>query len=428
VTRERRLARRRPLAAAALAAVALIAGCGGHARRHPTPTPSPRASEQGARPPSPAGEVEALLARRARALQAGDAAALAATSVGRQRARDRRAARRAGALRLRDVNVTADPVAGRAGRLTEHLTYGLAGAAGTFGATRDIRAVRTAAGWRIASERPQGGRDRAPWDVTAFRRVRTRHFLLLVPPGVPAAGLAAALETGRRQVAAALPGVRVPDHLAVLVAASADQARALTRRIQGIESLAAVAEAIVRVRGPAERVSQVAGQRLIVIWPEFAAQGAVDRQRVVTHELTHAALAARTSGRTPSWLVEGVALFASDDRRAGETGRLLAGAQPAGGGREAALGASSLTALARPTAIGRLTGIAQAAAYGYASAAAFAIAQRFGREGLMRLYDAFNDPALRGPHLQARAIRKALHEPEARLAAQIRDYALGHAG
>jgi hypothetical protein len=323
------------------------------------------------------------------------------------------------------VGVTA---AGRPGRLTEHLTYGLAGAAGRFAVTRSVRAVRTAAGWRIASERPKGGRDRAPWDIAAYRRVRTRHFVLLVPPGVPAGELAGALATGRRQVSAALPGVKVPDHLAVLVAASVEDARALTRQIRGVESLAAISEAIVRVRGPAQQVSQVAGQRLIVVWPEFAAQAPADRQRVVTHELTHAAMAARTSGRTPSWLIEGVALYASDDQRAGETGALLAGAQPAGGGREAALGASSLTALARPTAIGRLTGIAQAAAYGYASTAAFAIAARFGRAGLMRLFDAFNDPSLRGPHLQAQAIRHALHEREPALAAQIRDYALARAG
>jgi hypothetical protein len=413
----------------ALAVIALLAaGCGGsHARRHVTPTPSPRASEQGGQP-ARVGQVEALLFRRARALQAGDAAALAATSVGRQRTRDRRAARRARALDLRDVTVNAEPAGGAVGRLRERLTYGLTGAAGTFAVTRAVRVVHTSGGWRIASERPQGGRDRAPWDLTAFRRVRTRHFLLLVPPGVPAGGLAAALATGRRQVAAALPGVRVPDHLAVVVAASVDDARALTRQIRGVESLAAIAEAIVRVRGPAQRVSQVAGQRLIVVWPEFAAQGPTERQRVVTHELTHAALAASTSGRTPSWLVEGVALYASGDQRAGETGSLLAGAEPAGGGREDALGASSLTALARPTAIGRLIGIAQAAAYGYASTAAFAIAARFGRAGLMRLYDAFNDPSLRGPHLQARAIQHALHEPQSALAAQIRDYALARGG
>jgi hypothetical protein len=99
--------------------------------------------------------------------------------------------------------------------------------------------------------------------------------------------------------------------------------------------------------------------------------------------------------------------------------------------RRAAGQAATLTALARPEAIARRTGVAQAAAYAYASAAAFAIADSFGRAGLLRLYDEFSDPALPGrpgPRLQARAIRRALHETQSALAAQIRRYALARAG
>jgi hypothetical protein len=399
------------------------AGCGGgHAHRRATPTPTTRAA--GALP-SAAQQLESLLIRRAQALQAGDARGLAATSVGAQRARDRRAARRARALRLRAVSM----VETAPGRI--RLTYGLAGAAGTFIATRVVRAVRRAGGWRIASERPAGNRDRLPWDVATFRRHAGRHFVLLTPGHLAAPGLVTALGQGRRRLASALPGVRVPDHLAVLVAATAAQARQLTREIRGVESLAAIAEAIVRVRGPAQRVSQVAGQRLIVIWSDFARLDPVDRRRVVTHELTHAALAGRTSGRTPAWLVEGVALYASADQRADEAGALLGGRQLAGvgaAGHRAAVRAASLTALAGPNAIARRTGIAQAAAYAYASTAAFAIADRFGRAGLLRLYAEFSDPAVRGPHVQAHAIRRALHESQSALAAQIRRYALAHAG
>ena len=412
--------RRRAVALLALA----VAGCGGHAHRHPTPTPA----AHGASRPSPAAQLQALLNRRARALQAGDPSALAATSVGAQRAWDRRAARRAHALRLRAVSI----VALSAGRV--RLTYGLAGTAGTFTATRAVRAVRRAGGLRIAAERPAGARDRLPWDIATFQRHQTRHFVILASAGVRATGLAAALAIGRRQVTTALPGVQVPDRLAVFVAASAGQARLLTRAIRGVESLAAIAEAIVRVRGPAQRVFQVAGQRLIVIWPDYARLDATDRQRVVTHELTHAATARRTSGRTPAWLVEGIALYASGDERADEAGELLSGRRLAGvdaAGRRAAVQAATLTALAKPDAIARRTGVPQAAAYAYASAAAFAIANRFGRAGLLRLYDEFSDPALPGrpgARLQARAIRRALHETQAALAAQIRRYALARAG
>jgi hypothetical protein len=418
---------RRP--AVALLALA-VAGCGGHGHRHPTPTPS---AHRAGRLSAPA-QLQALLARRARALQAGDPSALTATSVGAQRARDRRAARRARTLRLRAVSIV--PLApGRVGgdaglSVRVRLTYGLAGAAGTFTATR---ALRVAHG-RISSERPAGARDRLPWDIATFQRRQLHHFLILTPAGLSASGLDAALATGRRQLSSALPGVRVPDRLAVFVAASASQAQLLTRAIRGVESLAAIAEAIVRVRGPAQQVSQVAGQRLIVIWPDYARLDATDRQRVVAHELTHAATARRTSGRTPAWLVEGIALYASGDERADEAGDLLAGRQLAGvgePGRRAAVGAASLTALARPDAIARRAGVAQAAAYAYASASVFAIAARFGRAGLLRLYDEFSDPALPGrpgPRLQASAIRRALHETQSALSAQIRRYALARAG
>jgi hypothetical protein len=113
---------------------------------------------------------------------------------------------------------------------------------------------------------------------------------------------------------------------------------------------------------------------------------------VITHELTHAALADSTSGRTPAWLAEGVALYVSGDRR-------LAPPEP------------NLAALSRPNAIALLTGEEQATAYSASSAAAFAIAERFGRRRLLALYDAFSEPSLRGDpgrRLVNRALRREL--------------------
>jgi hypothetical protein len=109
----------------------------------------------------------------------------------------------------------------------------------------------------------------------------------------------------------------------------------------------------------------------------------------VTHELTHAALTGSTSGRTPAWLTEGVALYVSGDRRPAPPN-------------------VDLAALAEPDSIARLTGDAQANAYSASSAAAFAIADRFGTERLLTLYDAFNDPKLRGPRIVDRALRREL--------------------
>ena len=114
------------------------------------------------------------------------------------------------------------------------------------------------------------------------------------------------------------------------------------------------------------------------MWQAFGGLGPEERAKVVTHELTHAALAGSTSGRTPAWLGEGVALYVvrrpARPRRRARTSR----------------------ALSRPDAIARLAGTAQGDAYATSSAAAFAIADRFGRRALLRLYDAFNDPSLRG--------------------------------
>ena len=87
--------------------------------------------------------------------------------------------------------------------------------------------------------------------------------------------------------------------------------------------------------------------------------------------------------------MEGVALYVSGDRRVGEAARCVAG--DAGGVSRRAL---TLTGLSAPGAIGRLGGEGQSAAYAYSSAAAFYIAERFGRKRFLRLYDAFNDPAL----------------------------------
>ena len=94
--------------------------------------------------------------------------------------------------------------------------------------------------------------------------------------------------------------------------------------------------------------------------------------------MTHTALDPDTSGRTPAWLVEGVAMYVSNDDRRAE-----------------ARGGPSLRELCRPNSIYRAARAAiRRAAYAVSSAAAEAIAARHGSKGLFDVYDAFNDSTI----------------------------------
>jgi hypothetical protein len=153
---------------------------------------------------------------------------------------------------------------------------------------------------------------------------------------------------------------------------------------------------------------------------------------VIAHELTHAALARRTSGRVPAWLVEGIAMYASGDERSANAGALLAGGRlKAAGEQTAAERELSLARLARPDAMNRLAPIPLAVAYSFASAAAFAIAADHGRSALLRVYDAFGDERIHGrpgPRLDDRVMRRVLHESLRSVQADASAFARAHAG
>jgi hypothetical protein len=270
------------------------------------------------------------------------------------------------------------------------LAYGIAGIRGSFRSTRRVDAVRVGRRWRIARE--HGGRGVPPWEAGPFADRRTRHFVVLSPPASAVDDLLASLESGYATIRRVLARGRLRRRYLVVVAGDASQARALTTEIRGVETLAAISDAAIDESGPERRTVGVLSLRLIVVLPAFTALDPDGRLRVITHELTHAALTGSTSGRTPAWLVEGVALYVSGDRRPAPPG-------------------ADLGALSAPDAIARATGDAQAAAYATSSAAAFAIADRFGARRLLKLYDAFNDPALVGKpgrRLVARAVRREL--------------------
>ena len=406
-----------PLAVLAVA----LAGCslGGDDKPPAKPEP-PTARVTGG--PARGGDATALgrlLARRSAALQRGDASTYAATATGGQRARDRRTARRVRGLRLRDVDLAIVSIDLRGTRATVRAIsrYGIRGVAGRFAADRRLAAVCSKAGWRISAETSR--RERHPWELGPVAERRSRHFVVLAPRSVDVAGggLLDALEAGYARMGEVLKRPRLQRRYLVVVADGPAQARALTERISGVAGLAAISDTEVREDGAARRVLAVDSQRLFVVWSAFSVLDPGARLSVVTHELTHAALAKVTSGRTPAWLLEGVALYVSEDRRADSAARLLASADPA------ARRAMSLRALSHPDAISRLSGAAQEAAYAYSSAAAFYIVDRFGRQRYLDLYDAFNDATLRGragASLTDRAVGSVLRIPLTRLERELR--------
>ena len=154
-------------------------------------------------------------------------------------------------------------------------------------------------------------------------------------------------------------------------------------------------------RRPGAAGDRCSRQRLLVAVAGLRpALGVDERRRVVAHELTHAALAGATSGRTPAWLVEGIALYVSGDQRAGRGGRRCCSGAPARGRRRSSArpsGRSRWRARA-PNAIDAAGGRPAAPwRYAYASAAALRDRrQHGGRRALLRLYDAFGDPRLPG--------------------------------
>jgi hypothetical protein len=168
-----------------------------------------------------------------------------------------------------------------------------------------------------------------------------------------------------------------------------------------------------------------------VFWRSYGDRPTQERRMVIAHELTHAALARRTTGRTPAWLVEGIAMYASGDERAGDAGALLAGARLRDASQQPAVNrVLTLAHLARPGAMNRLSTIPLAVAYSFSSAAAYAIAARHGRAGLLRLYNAFNDASIHGhagARLDNRVLRHALHESLRSVQAEAEAFARAHA-
>ena len=378
--------------AAALVAVARWRRPGAGAANQPAARPRPRPARRPPGPPRPKAtspRSSGCCAAAPPRSPPGRPRAYAATATGPQRDRDREAARNARGLGLRDVELAVDSadVSGRGATLRVRSLYGVRGVRGRFGTARRVDARRTPAGWRVRAESSR--RERHPWEVgpvagaalAALRRARAG-------ARSSSARCSTRSRAATRAWATVLRRPRLRRRYLVVVAGGTQAARSLTERIRGVESLAAISDTEVQEAGAAQRVSAVVSQRLVVVWPPFSTLDADGQQRVVTHELTHAALAGVTSGRTPAWLIEGVGalrLRGPPRRRGGERhDASAASARDAHAPLEARRDRAAAAATARrpptPTRRRRRSTSSSASA-----------AQRF-----LRLYDAFNDEGLPG--------------------------------
>jgi len=395
--------------------ILVTAGCGGTGAGAPAVTPAPRSkpAETTGRPPDDAGAIEALLRQRALALERRDVAALTGTAAGPQRDRDRRAVRWTAQLSRLRVRVVSDEldITGDDARIAQTLSYRVRGMSRPFLTARRLTARRTSAGWRVT--RDAARREPLPWEVAPFKATRANHLVLLSPPGVDAARLRSGLSGAYRELESALPQRELPRSVLVIAARDASQAGQLAGRIA--RGVVALANASVQFGPkPALAVERVLAERMIVIDARWSGLPASERQSALVHELTHTALNTATSGRTPPWLAEAVALHLSGDDRAAEA-RLRA----AGAGAGAGVG---LRELCRPNSILKLDGREQGAAYAASSGAAEVIVARRGTKGLLRLYGAFNDPAIDGRTCVAttdQALRRTLDMSLAELEAAV---------
>jgi hypothetical protein len=388
--------------------ILVAAGCGGggDAKEPHEPKPAPGAQrainepDASARPPDDAADIEELLGERARALEAEDVLALSATATGRQRERDRRSARRAKRLAIDRVRFVADDLqtSGARAEASVTMSYRVRGMSRTFHTERKLVARKESVGWRVT--RDVARHEPLPWDVASFKATRLPHVVLLTPPGVEVGPLRDGLADAYREIRRNLPARDLPRSVLVIGARDAAQAERLAGRIaRGVVAIANVSVGF--GPRPAQRVERVFAQRMIVIDSRWRALPAVERQAALVHEMTHTALDADTSGRTPPWLAEGVALHVSGDDRS-EEARLRA---------SGAADSVKLRRLCKPKSIFRLTGRKQRAAYAASSGAAEAIVARHGTQALFRLYDAFNDSTIKGRTCVAttdRALRRTL--------------------
>lgn len=301
--------RRGLLAALSVVAVALVAACG-------SAVPTAAGGRAGPVPATGASEVAAAVGRvgelRDAALRSNDQAAFLATGGA--------ATVFTVMTRMQVSGYAATPAGTPTGvegarpgwRLPVRLTYRIGGVAGTQDNLVDWTLTLDSGRWQVRSE--GAGQDLPAWDLPGATVSRLDAVVLVSDlGGAELTTVTTAVTTARAQVARLLGPVP-----AVLVVAPAS--RQDYEQVTG-ESLSAGA-----VAGVAEPSSSsgATGDVVVLVPRTLSHLSDVGLVAVAAHELTHATMAARSGGRVPDWLAEGMAQQVAYDGIPIATGRLAA--------------------------------------------------------------------------------------------------------
>lgn len=408
--------RRPAVALIALGSVlSMTAGIGWAATHTDPPTARAQTSIDGPVIPDTQA-VEAILAGRARAVRERDRRAFLATvftAPPAYQAAQRQLFDNLTRLPLgswQEELESAAPVATGSGGVTlkVSLRYQLRGFdGGQVARTRYLTVGRRGGGdWSITGDGTAGGlRDETEiWDGGALTVVRGKSSLV-IGDSTAGAGSTGAGSPSLRQIAGRLDAA-VPSVIEVvgrgwarravaLIPANAQRAAELIgqeQNLRDIAALAAVAPAPPDSRGsPSTR-----GEDRIVVSPAtFAKLNALGQDVVLTHELTHVATGGARDGRTPIWLIEGLADYVGYK---GVKVSVRSAARELG--REVKAGRLPARLPARNDFGGESSRMPQA--YEEAWLACRLIADHFGEDTLLRLYRAA------GRQPEATALRQVL--------------------
>lgn len=272
--------------------------------------------------------------------------------------------------------------------------------------------VHRAAGWLLASDDDVDGKATARelWDYGPVRVLAGRRSLLLGHRAAALPALAAAVDRAVPAVSAVW-GTGWNQHVVVVVPDTSAELSRLVNEDRDVSKLAAIATAW---SSSATAGTTVTGQRVLLNPANFARLGAVGRQVVLTHEITHVATRTATGATTPVWLSEGFADYVAY-RAAGAPVRAAA-VEPAADVRAGRLPA-------RLPAAGEFDASAPRLAQAYEEAwlACRLIAETSGPAALVRFYRAAAGPGDRAAVLGS-AFGRVLGTTEAAFTARWRGY------